>query len=387
MNVPTDDFFDRLHSAADAVPPSTLDLPVVLATSRRKATTRRVLTGAAAFTAVAVVGVGVATGLPGEVAHELAPAAGYETLSTEVVHQEVAPGITAVAEAATYELPDGTVVLDTGIETGAHGDRFLIVSTVEVGAAGYDIQVDPETGEVLETQESSDPAHIQKMIDLGYAPAEVQHVQLVVGDDGELGRLREGAVPAHVVLDEVGSAVLTSPSGRDLLVGLTEPTGGWAETTTYLATWEPIAGPENREITSVAVPTLPVAGDGFELYVVQADPPGGRLSFRGALAVTNHNEVVTTCGPQASACELTFDPKTREVGAGSTDPRAETPEDSVATALDEIAPGADLMSVCLELRGQGAVAVTEMGAKAPEKLGVDPDTWRRCVVDRSYAWG
>ncbi|KRD42668.1 hypothetical protein ASE27_17670 [Oerskovia sp. Root918] len=387
MNVPTDDFFDRLHSAADAVPPSTLDLPVVLATSRRKATTRRVLTGAAAFTAVAVVGVGVATGLPGEVAHELAPAAGYETLSTEVVHQEVAPGITAVAEAATYELPDGTVVLDTGIETGAHGDRFLIVSTVEVGAAGYDIQVDPETGEVLETQESSDPAHIQKMIDLGYAPAEVHHVQLVVGDDGELGRLREGAVPAHVVLDEVGSAALTSASGTELLVGLTEPTGGWAETTTYLATWEPIAGPENREITSVAVPTLPVAGDGFELYVVQADPPGDRLSFRGALAVTNHNEVVTTCGPQASACELTFDPKTREVGAGSTDPRTETPEDSVATALDEIAPGADLMSVCLELRGQGAVAVTEMGAKAPEKLGVDPDTWRRCVVDRSYAWG
>ncbi|MFD6090822.1 hypothetical protein ACFWGN_01745 [Oerskovia sp. NPDC060338] len=387
MNVPTDDFFDRLHAAADAVPPSTLELPVVLVASRRKATARRALTGVAAFTAVAVVGVGVAAGVPGEVAHELAPAAGYETLSTEVVHQEVAPGITAVAEAATYELPDGTVVLDTGIETGAHGDRFLVVSTVEVGAAGYDIQVDPETGEVLETQESNDPAHIQKMIDLGYAPAEVQHVQLVVGDDGELGRLREGAVPAHVVLDEVGSAVLTSPSGSDLLVGLTEPSGGWAETTTYLATWEPIAGPENREVTSVAVPTLPVAGDGFELYVVQADPPGDRLSFRGALAVTNHDELVTTCGPQASACELTFDPKTREVGAGSTDPRTETPEDPVATALDELAPGADLMSVCLELRGQGAVAVTEMGAKAPEKLGVEPDTWRRCVVDRSYAWG
>ncbi|MET4225982.1 hypothetical protein [Oerskovia enterophila] len=387
MNVPTDDFFDRLHAAADAVPPSTLDLPVVLATSRRKATARRVLTGVAAFTAVAVVGVGVATGLPGEVAHELAPAAGYETLSTEVVHQEVAPGISAVAEAATYELPDGTVVLDTGIETGAHGDRFLVVTTVEVGAAAYDVQVDPETGEVLETRESGDLARVQKMIDLGYAPAEVQHVQLVVGDDGELGRLREGAAPAHVVLDEVGSAVLTSPSGTELLVGLTAPSGGWAETTTYLATWEPIVGPENREITSVAVPTLPVAGDGLELYVVQADPPGDRLSFRGALAVTNHDELVTTCGPQASACDLTFDPKTREVGAGSTGPSTETPEDPVATALDEIAPGADLMSVCLELRGQGAVAVTETGASAPEKLGVDPDTWRRCVVDRSYAWG
>ncbi len=390
MKVPTDDFFDRLHAAADAVPPSTLDLPVVLATSRRKATTRRVLTGAAAFTAVAVVGVGVATGLPGEVVHELAPAAGgYETLSTEVVHQEVAPGIIAVAEAATYELPDGTVVLDTGIETGAHGDRFLVVSTVEVSAGGPEtIEVDPLSGEVVEpTQDPQDPAHMQEMADLGYAPVETQNVQLVVGDEGELERLREGAAPTHVVLDEVGSVVLAGPSGTDLLVGLTEPSGGWAGRTTYLATWEPIAGPEDREITSVAVPTLPVAGAGFELYVAQADLPGDGSPFRATLAVTSSNETVTTGGYQDAARELTFDPQTREVGGtGVTDLGSETPEDAVVIALAEAAPGTDLMSTCLDLRGQGVVVVTEMGAGAPEKLGVDPDAWRRCVVDRSFAW-
>ncbi|MEK8226955.1 hypothetical protein NKG05_14055 [Oerskovia sp. M15] len=48
MSIPMDDLVARLHAAADAVPPSTLDLPVVLRSSRRKATVRRLATGTAA---------------------------------------------------------------------------------------------------------------------------------------------------------------------------------------------------------------------------------------------------------------------------------------------------------------------------------------------------
>ncbi|MEK8226956.1 hypothetical protein NKG05_14060 [Oerskovia sp. M15] len=127
-----------------------------------------------------------------------------------MVHEEVAPGITAVAEAATYELPDKTVVLDTGIETGEHGDRFLIVSTVELVAGVADeesITNDPGTGVVVPIRDPKDPAYIQEMAALGYLPIENQRVQVVVGDEDELNRIRSGAAPTTVVVPEVGSTV------------------------------------------------------------------------------------------------------------------------------------------------------------------------------------
>ncbi|MGW6006351.1 hypothetical protein ACWFNS_18260 [Oerskovia enterophila] len=334
MNVPTDDFFDRLHSAADAVPPSTLDLPVVLATSRRKATTRRVLTGAAAFTALAVVGVGVATGLPGEVAHELAPAASSEIVSTEIVHREIAPGITAVAEAATYELPDKTVVLDTGIETGAHGDRFLIISTVDFSAGGpfedANVVVDPRTGEILDaaagedadpSQDPKDPAYIQQMADLGYAPRETQRFQVVVGDEAELRRLRAGAEPTTVLVPVLSSAAVVDTEDGQFVFGATANEYFNDEPSAFLSSRELITQADGTTGTLLLVPTLTIperAQAPFALALTKETSfaPQATASIGDGLQAT------TACTELADGCAVSYDAQSRvAIRSQEQDPR------------------------------------------------------------------
>lgn len=378
-----DDLFDRLHAAADAVPPSTLDLPVVLLTSRRKSTVRRAVAGAAAVTAVAVLGVAVTSGVPGDLARNLVPAASYRALSTEIVHEKVAPEVTAVSEAATYERPDGTIVLDTGIGTGADGDRFMVVASVELTAgAPLQMPVDP-------TLDRSDPDYIQEMAALGYAPMEDPHVQVVVGDEAELERLRGGGTPTTVVLDDVaGMSTITLVTGTQLLLGLVEPSGGWSERVTYLSTWEPIPGPDGGQVTSVAVPTLPFVGENVEMYVVRSDVPGDRPPFRAALQVSSSTWNVAACSAEDPGCASTYDPQTGDVvrSTGTTDRRFVSPEDSVMLELSRLPTAAepDVMAFCLGLRGE-AVPRGANGNALPEDLGVDPDAWRRCLLDVSFS--
>ncbi|MFE4465367.1 hypothetical protein ACFRCR_09650 [Oerskovia sp. NPDC056781] len=294
-----DDLFDRLHAAADSVPPSTLDLPVVLVTSRRKATARRAVAGTAVLTACAVLGVGVASGLPGRVAHDLVPAATYETLRTEIVHREVAPGITAVAEAATYELPDESVVLDTGIETGAHGDRFLIVSTVELSAGGS-----------VEPVDRDDPETIGWMADLGYGPVENQRIQVIAGDDAELRRLRGGAGPTTVVVSTLGSAAVVDTEEGRFVFGTTVSERVDDARTTSVPSWDPFTQADGTAGTSLLVPTLTIpqrARVPFALALTK------ETSFAPVTAAsfTDDRSATGPCTERVDGCAVSYDTRSR----------------------------------------------------------------------------
>ncbi|MFF3065841.1 hypothetical protein ACFVQ3_14935 [Oerskovia sp. NPDC057915] len=299
MTGPHDDLFDRLHAAADSVPPSTLDLPVVLLTSRRKATARRAATGTAVLTVCAVLGVGVASGLPSQVVHDLAPASSSETLTTEIVHREVALGITAVAEAATYELPDETVVLDTGIETGAHGDRFLLISTVEFEAGGSVASVDRE-----------DPATIKKMADLGYAPLERQRIQVAAGDEAELRRLRGGAEPTTVVVSTLGSAAVVDTDGGRFVFGTTFSEHVDDEPGTFVSSWDPFTQVDGSTGTFLIAPTLPIPQRALAPFALALTK---ETSFAPVMAASFTADYSATgpCTERVDGCAVSYDAQSR----------------------------------------------------------------------------
>lgn len=334
MTGPHDDLFDRLHSAADSVPPSTLDLPVVLVTSRRKATARRAVTGTAVLTVFAALGVGVASGLPSQVAHELDPAAAYETLSTEIVHREIAPGITAVAEAAAYELPDETVVLDTGIETGAHGDRFLIISTVEFSAGGpfedATVSIDPRTGQILDaavaegaepSQDPKDPAYIQQMADLGYAPRETQRFQVVAGDEAELRRLRAGAEPTTVLVPVLSSAAVVDTEGGEFVFGAATNELFDDEPSAFVSSWEPITQADGKTGTLLLVPTLTIPERAQAPFALALT---GETAFEPRMTASFGDGPRTTgaCTELVDGCAVSYDAQSRvAIQSQEQDPR------------------------------------------------------------------
>ena len=387
MTGPHDDLFDRLHAAADSVPPSTLDLPVVLVTSRRKATARRAATGTAVLTAFAVLGVGVASGLPSQVAHELVPAAAYETLSTEIAHREIAPGITAVAEAATYELPDKTVVLDTGIETGANGDRFLIVSTVEFEAGLADL----EDGEIVDRSDAKDPARIQEMTELGYPPIETQRVQVVAGDDAELRRLQDGYEPTNVVVEDVPSVVAVEAGARRIVFATPLSKGTTDEADTYVTSWEPFEGADGTTVSTLLTPSLVVPERQREVVALEVSDES---SFAPQLVLTfaAATRGAGGCSRPDAGCTVAYDPETGvATPSAAVDPRWKDPVDPVQLELNALvhdqATSDEVVLRCLELRGaaDGLDMASLTVPNRRDRLGEDRDTMVRCEADEQLA--
>src|SRR5690606_25913361 len=129
---PEDDFLARLRRTADdAVPPSTLDLDVVLRSSRRGVQRRRSLAGAAGVVALGLVGTGVVTvggpdGLRDLAREVVTGSPGYEVVTAQATLVDVAPGVVAVSEPATYLRDDGTYVLDLGLGAWRDGERFFV---------------------------------------------------------------------------------------------------------------------------------------------------------------------------------------------------------------------------------------------------------------------
>jgi hypothetical protein len=370
-----DDLFDRLHAAADSVPPSTLDLPVVLVTSRRKATARRAVTGTAVLTACAVLGVGVASGLPGRVAHDLVPAATYETLSAEIVHREVAPGITAVAEAATYELPDESVVLDTGIETGGHGDRFLIVSTVELSAGG-----------TVESVDRDDPETIRWMAELGYGPVENQRIQVIAGDDAELRRLRGGAEPTTVVVSTLGSAAVVDTEEGRFVFGTTVSGHVDDPRIASVPSWDPFTQVDGTTGTSLLVPTLAIPQSTREPFVLALTK---ETSFAPVMAASSTDDRSATgpCTERVDGCAVSYDTRSRvAIQSQVEDPRwaaflASIPDEDVSV-LDP--SGNTVLFQCTASMGGSESSVGErLSPEDEDRIVAATADLTYCKVERS----
>ena len=366
---PEDDFLARLRRTADdAVPPSTLDLDVVLRSSRRGVQRRRSLAGAAGVVALGLVGTGVVTaGGPDrlrDLAREVVTGSpGYEVVTAEATLVDVAPGVVAVSEPATYLRDDGTYVLDLGLPAWDGGDRFL----VEAGVVN----------------------------DLGHVTADVT---LRAGDDDDLAALRAGR-PAGTVIDDGPRSVVVDPaSGRVLVVGVTPNAtlAGRDASRTFVALAGEAAAPAGA-VTSFELPTAQVH-DGpvtdYEVYAALLDGDGTALpDVRGVMSFAADAQTYHSCTapradePDRHACAVRYDAATGHVEADREYPR--TAADPVLDALRAEAAAAeesrdvpDLLRPCLAARGlteplPADVRVTDSGPVA--------DTWRRCLVDATEA--
>ncbi len=368
---PDDDFLLRLRRTADdAVPPSTLDLDVVLRSSRRGAQRRRSLAGVAGVVALGLVGTGVVTaGGPGgvrELAREVVTGSpGYEVLVAEPTTVDVAPGVVAVAEPATYLRDDGTYVLDLGLGAWRDGERFLV-------------EYDPV------------PA----------ASENPRGLRVLAGDDDDLAALRRGDDAGTLVHDGFEHLVLLQRAGGEdglvLSVQSSSTSAGsdpsWERDRHQ--TWVAVAG----EAPGGTGPTfrLPDAwAGGLFLNAALLGPEAGRVTdVRGVLSSTTYsdgnNYTLVTCGEPLSdpdrdpGCRSSYDPRTREVAPVETPPSVL--DRSVLDRLLPLVPGPrdepeTALRACLAAREAEPDVLPSHWDIDPG--GVDGDAWRQCHLDVS----
>ncbi|GEM_PF-1379087 len=363
---PEDDFLARLRRTADdAVPPSTLDLDVVLRSSRRGVQRRRSLAGAAGVVALGLVGTGVVTvggpdGLRDLAREVVTGSPGYEVVTAQATLVDVAPGVVAVEEPATYLRDDGTYVLDLGLPAWDGDDRFL----VEAGVVN----------------------------DLGHLSTDVT---LRAGDDSDLAALRAGR-PAGTVIDDGPHLVVVDPlSGRTLVVGV-EPDSalvGSVPTRSYVGLTGEVTDSTGLRATTLELPTSQVH-DGlfvdFEVYAAVLGGDGTALpDVRGYLGFTDVQHLYGTCSPPAAdrpdseACAVRYDAATGrvEVDRGypsmAADPVLDALRAEVA-GLDDPLAAPDLLTPCLEARGVPDPWSSDV---RPTGDGPQADAWRRCLLD------
>lgn len=365
---PEDDFLARLRRTADdAVPPSTLDLDVVLRSSRRGVQRRRSLAGVAGVVALGLVGTGVVTaGGPGglrDLAREVvAGSPGYEVLTAEATLVDVAPGVVAVEEPATYLRDDGTYVLDLGLGAWRDGERFFVEY-------------------VPQPAESESPPGLR----------------VLAGDDGDLVVLRRGGTAGKVVHDGFQHLVLLQREGGEDGLVLSVQTSGPAAGSDpsrerdHQQTWMVLAG----EGPAVTGPTyrLPDARAGGLLLNVAALGPdaGAATDVRGVLSSTDFTDggsfTAVTCGSPLTgpdrdpSCRAAYDPATREIVPIETSPAI--PRLLVDRLLLAAPASGDTseteLRTCLAVRGVAAGAL-------PNRWDLDPggvlgDVWRQCQLD------
>lgn len=368
---PDDDFLLRLRRTADdAVPPSTLDLDVVLRSSRRGAQRRRSLAGVAGVVALGLVGTGVVTaGGPGgvrELAREVVTdSPEYEVLVAEPTTVDVAPGVVAVAEPATYLRDDGTYVLDLGLDAWRDGERFLVE---------YDPA--PSAGE------------------------DARGLRVLTGDDDDLAALRRGDDAWTLVHDGFQHLMLLQRAGGEdglvLSVQSSSTSAGsdpsWERDRHQ--TWVAVAG----EPPGATGPTfrLPDAwAGGVFLNAALFGPEAGRVTdVRGVLSSTTYSDGTSnsldTCGSpltdprQDRACRFSYDPSTREVVPVEAPPSVldrsvlDRLLPVIAEPRDEQETG---LRTCLAARGAEPDVLPSRWGLDPS--GVDGDAWRQCQIDVS----
>ncbi|WP_264030873.1 hypothetical protein [Cellulosimicrobium sp. SH8] len=363
---PEDDFLARLRSTADdAVPPSELDLDVVLRSSRRGVQRRRSLAGVAGVVALGLVGTGVVTaggpdGLRDLAREVVSGSSGYEAVTARATLVDVAPGVVAVKEPATYLREDGAYVLDLGLGAWRDGERFFV--------------------EYLpEPAESEQPPGLR----------------VLAGDDGDLAVLRRGGTAGTVVHDGFQHLVLLQREGGEgglvLSARLSGPETGSdpSRERDHQQTWMVLAG----EGPAVTGPTyrLPDAWAGGLLLNVAALGPdaGAATDVRGVVSSTDFTDGSTftalTCGSPLTgpdrdpSCRASYDPTTREVVPIETSPAM--PRLLVDRLLPPVSGDASEseLRTCLAVRGVEAGALPSRWDLDPG--GVDGDVWRQCLLD------
>ncbi|MFE9232600.1 hypothetical protein [Cellulosimicrobium funkei] len=356
---PDDDFLLRLRRTADdAVPPSTLDLDVVLRSSRRGAQRRRSLAGVAGVVALGLVGTGVVTaGGPGgvrELAREVVTGSpGYEVLVAEPTTVDVAPGVVAVAEPATYLRDDGTYVLDLGLGAWRDGDRFFV-------------EYDP--GSEAE----------------GSAPA----MRVVAGDSGDLRRLRRGEDVGTVVSSGHAKMAIVERAASDerLVLGLS-PLNGDGELWAVLA--DEVTDATGASVTSLVVPTSVHGGRVLSAMLLGTSAAPGP-EIRGLTSYDTEVWSTETCESAGqgedgfSDCRTEYDPRTGRSDALLREPPTGDP--AVLGALRSVVEERGdpdvyaLLDACLDARGEpGSTPATGGSLDVPP--GVRGDTWRQCLMD------
>jgi hypothetical protein len=370
--VPDDDeFLGRLRRSVDsAVPPSTLDLDDVLRASRRGVRRRRSLAGVAGVVALGLVGTGVATaGGPAglrDLAREVVTGSpGYEVVVAEASVVEVAPGVVATSEPATYLRDDGTYVLDLGLDAWRDGERFFL-----------DVARENDAGE------SS------------------FEIRLVTGDDEDLAGLRAGRPGGTTVDTDVypsGSVVLEAGGGRTLLVDVL-PAEGWrsAPWRTFVAFNGEITDAAGQQVTTIELPTArigadtPVELDVYAAVVGDREEPAPEV--RGLIGYGTRSYMVRDCTPPAPgvpedfACAVVYDPLSGTVETARDYPAAG--DDSVVEALlpltETLTASADdreLLAACLAERGSPPPDALLLDSSVPDPPQVDGDAWRQCALD------
>ncbi|WP_426310359.1 hypothetical protein [Cellulosimicrobium sp. E-16] len=362
---PEDDFLARLRRTADdAVPPSTLDLDVVLRSSRRGVQRRRSLAGVAGVVALGLVGTGVVTaggpdGLRDLAREVVTGSPGYEVVTAGATLVDVAPGVVAVSEPATYLRDDGTYVLDLGLPAWDGDDRFLVEARV--------------------------------VNDLGHLTTDVT---LRAGDDDDLAALRAGR-PAGTVIDDGRRSVIVDPaSGRTLAVGV-EPGDALAGdlTRTFVGLTAEVADGAGGRATSLELPTAQVV-DGptvvLDVYAALLDADERTAQVRGVMSFGTNEQWTVTCEalrPDEAdelACAVRYDAATGLVEVDRDYPTLV--DDPVLDMLRVEAVGIDLPSgdvglldACLAGRGvPDGSATLDL---RPWSEGPQGDAWRRCALD------
>lgn len=368
---PEDDFLARLRRTADdAVPPSTLDLDVVLRSSRRGVQRRRSLAGVAGVVALGLVGTGVVTaggpdGLRDLAREVVSGSPGYEVVTAQATLVDVAPGVVAVDEPATYLRVDGTYVLDLGLGAWRDGDRFFVEYRPEPAGSKW--------------------------------PPELR---VLAGDDDDLAALRRGDAAGTVVHDGFQHLVLLQrEGGEDGLVLSAQMSGtspgadpSWERD--RLQTWVALAGEAPGATGSTF--RLPDAwASGLFLNVAALGPDAGSVAdVRGVISSTTFSDgtsyTIVTCGSPLSdadrdpSCRSSYDPTTRE-----TTP-VETPSSVLdRSVVDRLLPLADdpggrseaELRACLAARGAEPAVLPDRWDLDPP--GVDGDAWRQCHLDVS----
>lgn len=233
--------------AFDAVPQSGLDLPGVLAHSRRKRLAHEAAKATVGLVVVVLAGVGVAAVLdlsrPSTVMADQEPSPmGQEPLV------ELAEGVTAVNRPAAMTLDDGTEVLDLGLDYPFHpGGEPLVLAWLDLG---------PETQALLGGETGQDTAiEVWKQWD---------------------GRLDQLVAPIAWRADDSAADYRAGPYG-DALVSQHEYTGQTL-VAGVVPSWLP--DPTVTVYLPVAV-TLPdgTTGDRVEVPTFRAPTADGRLLY------------------------------------------------------------------------------------------------------------
>ncbi|MBL0886114.1 hypothetical protein [Myceligenerans indicum] len=377
------EFVSRLRDTAfDAAGSSTLDVDMVLRSSRRKHVARRAGYAAAAGVVLSTAGFGAAGALPGvpglwsDGPVQVSPLSSA-AVDGDTVGAQPAPTAGATASATgPSSIPDGSVQLT---KVGPHVRQVTRPVTV---------MVDEDTAVVdLGIAAWSDRLRFLARIDLGTKDGSTvwQGLRIVAGTDQDFRTMAGGGTAGTLLWDGVtnDAIVRRADGGSSLVFGLTSDVASGAQ---HLVLDEPLdAG--DPSTTSVEIAPFDVLGDGEVWFrVAEVSSP---VEPRGFVYTDGERWGTSWCRTTSPECTVTYDPAGGVVG---TPARAELP--ALITDLGramtdaEDRPVVAAMEACVSARGDAPwTAPSDM---TEDTLGVVPDgvdagRWRLCLIDLTEA--